>query len=230
MLWPYLDKDLNEHKITIEEAKEIIDELFIRTDERIHSLDGYQETIVVGGTSSDGKPAINPLTSIMIESIMDLDITHPMIYIRMPHNPPEEFVDTCIRYFKFGKNRAQILRNNAVIAALKDRGMPYKDAVEYVCGGCMEISPQGFYSDFLFNSYHVIPKFVELAITGGKCLKSLKHLKHVYFKGLSNYSDFDSFYNDFEKEMKRILHIFFKTQDIFSEVVESSRPAYLYEE
>lgn len=226
-LWPYLERELEAGTCTLERARELIDELFLRLDERIHTADGWGETITLGGTHPDGTSAINPLSYIMVESIMDLNITHPLVYIRLPEKAPEAFVALCANYLKNGNNRAQVLGDQGIVKALVQADVPYKDAIEYVCGGCMEVSPMGMSSDYIFNGFHNIPKFVELAITGGKCLKTGKQLESVRFKGLVHYKDFDSFYKDFEEEFQRIFHIFFKTQDIFSEEAEVSRPSYL---
>ncbi|MGL4738181.1 MAG: pyruvate formate lyase family protein [Cellulosilyticaceae bacterium] len=226
-LWPYLERDLEAGTCTLDQARALIDELFLRLDERIHTADGWGETLSLGGSHADGTSAINPLSYIMVESIMDLNITHPLVYIRLPENPPQAFVALCENYLKNGNNRAQVLGDRGIIKALMRANVPYEDAAEYVCGGCMEVSPMGMSSDYIFNGFHNIPKFVELAITGGKCLKSGRQLESVHFKGLMHYRDFESFYQDFEKELVRIFHIFFKVQDIFSEEAEVSRPSYL---
>lgn len=63
-LWPYLERDIKAGRCTLSEAREIIDELFLRIDERIYGRDIWVEAIVVGGTNPDGSSAINPLTYI----------------------------------------------------------------------------------------------------------------------------------------------------------------------
>jgi formate C-acetyltransferase len=226
-LWPYLERDLGNGMCTLEIARELISELFLRIDERIHSADGWVEAVVVGGSFPDGTSAVNPLSFIMTEAVMGLDISHPSVYIRLPEEVPADFMALSARYLMHGRNRAQILSDRAITGALVERGIPYADAAEYMCGGCMEIVPQGMNSDFLFNGWHNIPKFVELAITGGKCLKTCSQLPHVQFRGLVHHADFETFYSDFEREFERILHIFFRVQDVFSEEAEKSRPAYL---
>lgn len=148
-LWPYLERDLALGKETLESAKELIDELFLRIDERIHNKDTWVETIVVGGTHANGESAVNPLTYIMIQSVMDLNITHPAVYIRLPENPPEELLAKSAEFMLSGNNRAQILYDPNVIDALVKNGVEYRDAVEYDCGGCMEIGLQGMSSDYL---------------------------------------------------------------------------------
>lgn len=226
-LWPYLERDLKNGICSLETARELVDELFLRFDESVHNMDGWGITLSIGGCHRNGSPAVNPLTTIMVESIMDMNITHPLVYLRVSKDSPEEYLQLCTKYLMHGQNRAQIINDDAIIKAMVNSGVRYSDATDYACGGCMEISPQGMNSDFLFNGWHNIPKLVELAVTGGKCLLSGKHLQSSKFKGLSTFSTFEDFYQDFEKEVTRILHVFFQVQDIFSEEAARSRPAYL---
>ena len=163
-------KETIEPLLGMRPEKELIDELFLRIDERIHNKDTWVEAIVVGGCYPNGESAVNPLTYIMIESIMDLNITHPSVYIRFPENPPEKLVDISSRFMLSGNNRAQILYDKTVIDALVKHGVEYRDAVEYDCGGCMEIGLQGMSSDYLWVGWQNTPKMLELMITDGVCL------------------------------------------------------------
>lgn len=227
-LWPYLKKDLESGNITLQKAKELVDELFLRIDERIYNIDTWGETIVVGGTNPDGTSAVNPLTYIMIESIMDLNVVHPYLYVRVPKNPPQKLLDICAKYLKSGNNRAQILNDESIINTLVENGMPYLDAVHYVCGGCMEIGIQGKNSDLLYVGWQNIPKMLELMITGGICLKTGKKIKSFKAtKGLDAYNNFDDFYKDFLQEIERIIKIYMNEQDIFSKALQYQRPSYL---
>ena len=122
---------------------------------------------MVGGSYPNGCSAVNPLTYIMIRSVMDLKILHPAVYVRIPKDPPKELIEECAKYMISGNNRAQILNDPAVIEALCQRGIPYRDAVEYACGGCMEVAVQGMSSDYLFIGWQNTAKMLELMITGG---------------------------------------------------------------
>ena len=227
-LWPYLERDLNAGKCTLEHAKELVDELFLRIDERLYNKDGWGETLSLGGTHTSGASAVNPLTYIMVESMIDLNITHPLTYVRVPQNPPKELISLCARYLMNGGNRAQILFDGSIINALMHSGVPYGDAVQYACGGCMEVSVQGATSDLLYAGWQNVPKMLELMITGGVCLLTGKKNRGFFAdKGLVSYSDFESFYRDFIAEAKRLTHLFLKTQDIYSENLAKNRPSYL---
>lgn len=226
-LWPYLKKDIAENRCSLQEARELIDELFIRINERIWQKDGWVETIVVGGSHTNGDSAVNPLSYMMIESSMELDMIHPAVYARITENCSEEWIDFCAEYMINGKNRGQLLYDKNIINALCKNGVPYEDAVEYYCGGCMEIGIQGKTNDYLFNSWHNMAKMVELAVTGGYSLSDGRILNAYRSKGLPNYESFEDFYSNFIKEVRRILNMFFKAQDIYSELTEAASPKYL---
>ena len=75
-LWPYLEADLKNGACTLEEAKELVEELFIRIDERLFHRDEWVESVVLGGSYPNGGSAVNPLSYIMIRAYMKYDITH----------------------------------------------------------------------------------------------------------------------------------------------------------
>lgn len=146
--------------------------------------------------------------------------------MKMPENPPEEYVDFAAKYLVNGRNRGQILNDRAIAGSLEYRGTPYHEALSYTSNGCMEISCSNANSDLLLCGWHNMPKFVEFAATGGRCLVSGRQYDSVHFKKLSSYKFFEDFYSDFLAESKRILHMYFRCIDIFSEKSEIYRPTY----
>lgn len=229
-LWPYLEKDLEKGLITMEEANDLVAELFLRINERLgmDRFDAWVESAVVGGSNPDGSSSVNPLTYIMIELATELDITHPNIYVRMPENPPQELITATAKYLREGRNKCQLFSDPAIVKALMYRGVPYEEAQSYVSGGCMEVSVAGKTSDFLWIGWQNVPKMLELMITGGLELNTGKRIEGFHAtKGLTAYSDFESFYQDFIAEVGRLTTIFLKAQDYMSEDTEYMRPAYL---
>ncbi len=226
-LWPYLERDLAAGRCTMADAKELVAELFIRFDERVAMSETHNDTVMVGGSHPNGAPAINPLTYVMVEAIMELSITDLLVYLKMPSNPPKEYVELASRYLYESGNRGMILSDTAIAGALAHRGMPYSEALGYTANGCMEIGGPANNSDLLFSGWHNIPKFVELAITGGRCLVTGNRYDIVRFRGLESYGSFEDFYAELVQEMTRILHVYFETLDIMSEYAEKYRPVYL---
>ena len=226
-LWPYLETDLQNGVITEDEAQALMEELFLRIDERIHKIDTWGESIVLGGTHQNGQSAVNPLSYIMIKAFMKYDITHPYLYASISKNAPKDFIKLCANYVINGNNRAQILNDEAIISALVKSGVSEKDAHLYYCGGCMEIGVQGATSDLLFTGGHSFIQLLEFCITGGYSLVSKKQLDYFPTKNLADFNDFESFYDYFIKQCKRVLNLHLEYMDMFSEQAEISRPLYL---
>ena len=227
-LWPFLEQDIATGLETLETARDKIDELFIRFYERNLHQDMGVETIVVAGSTPDGRSAYNPLSKIMIESITALKTACPSIYIRMPENPSDELIDIAAGYMINGCNTAQILNDKAIVRAMTENsGMDIEDARMYLCGGCMEISPQGMNSDLVFSGFFNVPKVLELVINGGICLNTGKKILTHLNKTLADYTSFEDFYQVFIEELQRSLILTFKMMDIHSEEFARLRPGFL---
>ncbi len=162
LMWPYLKADLEAGRITMDEAEDLIFELFTRLEERLYQKDGFVESIVLGGTLPDGSNAVNPLSMLLLKVYMGMNQTHPHIYPRCRRDDPPEYRKACIDYLRNGKNRAQFYNEEVMLDAIQKSGVPFEDAIDYVAGGCMEISCQGRNCDLNFAFALNIAKWFEV--------------------------------------------------------------------
>ncbi|HQI75662.1 MAG TPA: pyruvate formate lyase family protein [Candidatus Latescibacteria bacterium] len=226
-LWPFLERDLASGRIALDEARELVTELLIKLHERIAPADGWVEALPVGGRKPDGSLAINPLSSMIIEIISELPQTHPSVYVRLPDDAPDDFVDLTVRYLLRAGNRAQVYGDDAVIEALHRSGkVAVEDARHWTAGGCMEVSPQGCNCDLLFSFAHNVARTFELVINGG-CLMQTGERVVDHPKTLADYTSFEELYTDFEAELARELGILARRLDIYLEEYARLRPSFL---
>jgi formate C-acetyltransferase len=226
LLWPWLERDLQRGAITLERARELIDELFVRNEERVHHADLCGETITCAGTHPDGSSSVNPLSYILVESIMALEQAHPYVYMRLARNSPPEWVALAARYALQGRNRAQIYNDEACLPAIIGGGVAPADAAHYMAGGCMEISPQGTTCDLNFTCTHNVAKTLELVLNGGVDLLTGQR-RIAYSRTLADYADFEALYAAFENELTREYAELVRALDIASECYARYRPCYL---
>ena len=225
-LWPYLERDLADGVISHADAKELVDELLIRFHERLAHGDGWVEAIAPGGVLPDGRCAVNPLSSMIIESIAELDQTHPTVYPRVSAESPEPYVDLCVNYLLHGRNRAQIYNDEACIEAIVAGGTPVGDARSYMAGGCMEISVQGAASDLNFARTHNVAKILELVLNGGVDLRTgERRIPHE--RTLADYGSFEELYSALEQELAREYREMVRALDAASADFARRRPCYL---
>lgn len=225
-LWPYLEADLAANRTTLEDARELVIELLIKLHERVAPADGWVESVPVGGRHKDGSSAINPLSYLILESIIELKQTHPSVYVRLHDDAPDDFVDLSVRYLLESGNRAQIYGDDRMIAALHRDGVKLEDARHWTAGGCMEVSPQGCNSDLLFAFAHNVARTFELVINGG-CLLQTGERAIPHTKTLADYDTFEDLYADFASELGREIGILLQRLDIYLEEYARYRPSFL---
>ncbi len=163
-LWPYLKKDLASGKLTLPEARRLIAEWYDRCEERLRPIDGWVEAVMVGGSAPDGSNTVNPLSELLLEVYIGRLQTHPMIYPRWRDDDPASYRKLCVEYLLDGTNRAQIYGETATLAAMTAGAIPFADAVDYMAGGCMELSPAGRNSDMNLMACSNVAKCFELAL------------------------------------------------------------------
>jgi len=225
-LWPYLEKDLKAGAITEQEAFDLCGYLLIQMDSRIALDEEHNDTVNLGGSHPNGTSAVSKLTYMFAEAVLQLDITCLLVYLKMPENPPEGFVEYAADWLMRGRNRGQVLSDKAIAGSLEYRGTPYWEALSYTSNGCMEISCSNANSDLLLCGWHNMPKFVELSVTGNRDLVNGKRYPSTRFKGLCAFADFESYYRDFLDESQRILRMYFDCVDRLSAKSAIYRPTY----
>lgn len=210
-LWPYLERDLAAGRLTSEQAGYLIDELFLRFEERLAGCDGWVETVMVGGTGPDGGNTVNALSYLLVESILKWrSQTHPAIYMRLRPDDPPQFRQLAVRYMLAGHNRGQLYNDPVCIRALVNGGIAYADAVHYTAGGCMEPGIQGGSSDLNFAFYW----------NTGRCFEQwLRQIQPDQF------ASFDALLTDFESALAAELAMYVRSVDLTAKAMAEFRPA-----
>ena len=225
-LWPYLERDLAAGEITWDEACDVVRELLIKLDERIGPADGWVEAICVGGRAADGSGAENPLSHLLVETIMALNQTHPSIYVRLRDDAPDEFRGLAVDYLLRGGNRGQIYGDDRVIEALVAAGHTFEDACEWMAGGCMEVSSQARNCDFNFTFAHNTARALEAVLYGGVLPQTGRRVSPIV-TDLTSYPSFEDLWAAFEQEFRRELELLFARLDIYFEAYARYRPNFL---
>jgi len=163
-LWPYLEKDLADGTIDMNEAAEILAALWIKL---YRPYDVQQ--MMIGGQHTDGADATNPL------SYLVLDVTEGLGFIRclsarLHRNSPRELVSRCVDLLAKGGGIPFFFNDEALIPALVSRGVPLEDARGYAAIGCIEITIPGKACPHAVSHWINLPKCLELAINDGRDL------------------------------------------------------------
>jgi len=149
ILYPYYKKDLEQGRITRDEARELLEELLlkimsqnIRPESNILS-NFYQRylgssPVTIGGIRPDGKDGTNELTFLFLEAAArSKPVTN--IALRVHKDMPDEVLLTAANVLYSGTSNLALFYDDANIEAMKRRGFESKDSINYAVMGCVEM-------------------------------------------------------------------------------------------
>ncbi len=144
LLSPYYFRDLSCGKITREQAKSLVQELFILIQAHTPKSNpnhkkGGECHFVVGGADENGNDVFNDFSRLLIESLMELPIHCPELSLRVSDKTPREI----LRFTMDAERRDPYKRiafagDKSRIAALSEIGIRRFEASRYVIVGCNE--------------------------------------------------------------------------------------------
>ena len=207
-LSPFYFADLERGVLTVEEAAEYLQELFLMVQastpkESPHFTRGGESHFCIGGYGADGKDTFNEMSRLIAKSMVELPTYIPQVTLRWTNEL--DYKDFCyIMELERRDPHKRIAFTNdekRIRAYTQICGIPFDRAVSYTMVGCNE------------------PAFLG-AITGsnskGNILRCMETLFHKKRGELACLPDFDSFYKVFESELYSDLEKIFEYDDLYN--------------
>jgi pyruvate-formate lyase len=139
-LWPYLEADLNSGSITLEDAQELVDCLWIKLNFETDLTSDSCRNVTIGGTHPDGSDSTNELSYMFMAASDKLRLADPKLNVRFHERSPERLWVTAVDLIKSGLGGFPAFYcDEAITESLLRMGMSIEDARSYSCDGCQEI-------------------------------------------------------------------------------------------
>ena len=167
ILGEYLEKDLEQGILTMDQAREILASFFIKGCEWIQkdaprgSGDAqHYQNIVLSGVDGNGDEITNAATYLALEIIEELPIGDFPIAARISDKTPPELLRKIAETIRHGGGIVAIYNDDLVIGALTDFGYGLKEARGYANDGCWEVQIPGKtnFSYYPFDSLHILQR------------------------------------------------------------------------
>jgi len=149
--WPFLKADLEAGRITLDEAQEIVDAFFLKSNSfyrvsnpRLAAATGigvtYHHTTIGGVDRETGEDACNPVTYMVLETLSRLALHDPTISLRINKNTPDRLWDCAIETTRRVGGLPLFQNDEVIIPSLqRELGFELRDARDYGIIGCQEI-------------------------------------------------------------------------------------------
>lgn len=214
---PYLQKDLDEGKISEDEAVEVLTNLWIKTmtinkiRSQSHTFSSagspLYQNVTIGGQTKDGKDAVNKASYLILQSVAQTKLPQPNLTVRYHKSLSKEFMNECIEVMKLGFGMPAFNNDEIIIPSFLDLGVEKEDAYNYSAIGCVETAVPGKWGYRCTGmSYFNFPKALLIAMNDGIDPTSNKRFSKGsgHFKDMKSFADLEKAWEDIVVELTRI--------------------------
>ncbi len=198
LLGEYLEKDLADGKLTLDQAREILAHFFIKGCEWITGKSSgsgdaqHYQNIVLSGIGKDGRDVTNEVTYLVLDIVEELGISDFPITVRINKNTDERLLRRVSEVIRHGGGVIAVYNEELILQSLTEYGYPYSDAVNFANDGCWEVQIPGK------TNFSYVP-FDALAILQKQTLNSYDAPGFASFEEL-----YEHFIADLEKQVQQI--------------------------
>jgi pyruvate formate-lyase/glycerol dehydratase family glycyl radical enzyme len=176
-LYPFYKKDVEEGRLTEEEARELLQCFWIKfnnqpappkvgvTAEESATYTDFAN-INLGGLMADGQDGVNDLTYLILDVIDEMRLLQPSSNIQLSAKNPDRFLRRALRIVRKGWGQPSIFNADMVVQELLRQGKSLEDARCGGTSGCVETGAFGKES-YILTGYFNLPKVLELALNDG---------------------------------------------------------------
>ncbi len=175
-LYPFYKNDIEKGILTKEEARELIELLYIKLNavltpqgsEAVKTFAGFAiwANITLGGITKDGKDAVNELTYLFLDAEENVRLMSEDLIIRIHKSNPDAYVMRAVEVLRTLRGKFKFVSDEMTTKQLIRDGKPVEYARDYIMAGCVTPTIPGFSHDIpggLLN----LPLMLELALNNG---------------------------------------------------------------
>lgn len=211
ILWPYYKKDIEEGRITREEACTLLESVWVNLSEAMVILvspaggswtEGYAhfEGVTIGGQLSDGSDATNDLSYLILDSKQGLPINYPDLAVRLHAQTPEKFLHRVTEVIKDGQGYPKLFNDEEIVPMYLAKGVPYEKALDYVVTGCAEHRVPNFETYIHPGAVVNMPACLEMVLHNGRVPKYGDVLMGIETGNPEDFKTFDEFFEAYKKQ------------------------------
>ena len=149
-LYPYYVKDIEEGRLTRDEAQELLEHLWLALANYVEMYSGgdtgaaftegyaHWESVTIGGKTRDGRDASNDLSHLMLKSKREFPLNYPDFGARIHSQTPDKFLYDVCETIKDGSGTPKLINDEEIIPYYLSVGATVEEANDYAVSGCAE--------------------------------------------------------------------------------------------
>jgi formate C-acetyltransferase len=233
-LYPFYKKDVEGGSLDREQAKELLESLWIKFNNQtappkvgVTALESgtYNDfsNINIGGLRRDGSDGVNELSYLLLEVIDEIHLLQPGCNVQVSHKTPDAFLKEACRLIRKGYGYPSVFNTDETVMEMVRVGKRIEDAREGGCSGCIETGAFGKEA-YILTGYLNVPKILELTLNNGIDPLSGKRIS-IQTGEASKFKSFESLVKAFKKQLEYIVDIKIKGNNYIERIYAKQMPA-----
>ncbi|MDI7258901.1 MAG: glycyl radical protein [Thermodesulfobacteriota bacterium] len=175
-MYPFYKKDIEEGRLTRDEAAELLCCLWVKFQEitsledaglEVRNSGNLFQNITIGGQTPEGKDATNELSYLILDVTGALKLMQPTISLRYHDGLPEDFLLKAAELVSTGGGMPAFFNDKYALAVLPYYGVPKEEARNWTPVGCVEMNIPHCTSPMSSSGWYSLPKILELTLNNG---------------------------------------------------------------
>jgi len=180
IMFPVYKQEKEEGKITPEQARTLIEHLFLKMNEFGEMVPpimgsgtggGFVVTtrlLTIGGQTREGEDATNEMSCLTLAARSSLPLTQPTVAVRLHKHTPDDFLRELTDAIRIQPGVYSLFADEMMIPFITSLGVPEEDARDYSKEGCMRwIIPGKAMGQRALGGMFSLPKLLEYALNKG---------------------------------------------------------------
>lgn len=174
----YLEADKKKGIITDEEAKELLELLFIKVTAIVNMSDNYYsradagypmwQILMIGGVDGNGVDVTNDLSYLVLDAASEVKLAQPAVALRVHDGMPENLFRKGVEMVQDGQANPAFFSDKVAMQQVLDKGGSLEEARNWVIIGCIEPHPgMGNTDGSPVGGYVSAPKCLEMVLHNG---------------------------------------------------------------
>ncbi len=234
-LYPYYQKDIDEKKITKQDALELLECLWLKFNEIVYLRNQHSAkyfagfpigfNIAVGGLDEQGNDTYNDLSLLCLCAQEHIGLPQPNLSVRLNKNTSSTLIQKAIDVVSLGSGMPQFFNDEAIVKTMhEDLGIDKIDALNYAIVGCVELTTHGNNLGWSDAAMFNLNKALELTLNNGKCLLTGEQIG-LDLGNIMTYESFEDLENAFEKQVDHFIERMMKAEVVVEQAHQECLPS-----
>jgi formate C-acetyltransferase len=232
-LEPFLTQDTAAGKLTREQAKELLQALWIKinnqpavpkvgvTAEESFTYNDFCK-INVGGLKKDGSDGVNEISYLVLEVLDEIRTLQPNTALLFSNKNPERLLRKALQVVAPGFGEPPFFNCEGVIVKMLRQGKTLEDARTAGVSGCVESGAFG-QEAYILSGYFNLPKILEITLNNGIDPRSGKRLG-LETGDPTGFNGFTELWEAFVRQAEHFMEIKMRGNDLIEEIYARQLP------